>query len=110
MEKVTLFFLERPDIKISMQLYFNEKGQLYFDGYDTGKLVEEAWGNSEYEYSYTVESDEVNKFYQAFNLKDGDKSGLLQLLKKEFSVNKAYSLFGEFMMAHNIEYERYTWS
>ena len=25
MEKVTLFYLERPDIKISMQIYFTER-------------------------------------------------------------------------------------
>ena len=106
MEKATLFFLENSNIKISMQIYFNEKDQLYFDGYDTGKFVEEAWGNSD----YTIESKEVNKFYQIFNLKAGDKSGLLQAIKNEFSVNKAYSLFGEFMLAHNINHERFTWT
>ena len=109
MEKVTLFYLENSNIKISMQIYFNEKDQLYFDGYDTGKFVEEAWGNSDYEYVYTIEPEEVNKFYPVFNIKDGDKSGLLQAIKKDFSVNKAYSLFGEFMVAHNIKHERFIW-
>lgn len=44
MEKVVLFYLERPDIKISMEIYFNEKDQLCFDGYDIGKSVEGLWG------------------------------------------------------------------
>jgi len=110
MEKATLFYLENSNIKISMQIYFNEKDQLYFDGYDTGKFVEDSWGNSDYEYVYTIEPEEVNKFYLVFNLKDGDKSGLLQSIKKEFSVNKAYSLFGEFMLSHSIKYDRFTWS
>ena len=110
MEKVTLFYLENSNIKISMQIYFNEKDQLYFDGYDAGKLVEESWGNSDHEYVYTIEPVEVNKFYPIFNLKDGDKSGLLQALKKEFSVNKAYSLFGGFMLANNIKHERFIWT
>lgn len=110
MEKVTLFYLENSNIKISMQIYFNEKDQLYFDGYDTGKSVKEAYGNSDYEYVYAIEPEEVNKFYPVFNLKDGDKSGLLHAIKKEFSVNKAYSLFGEFMLAHNIKFERFTWT
>jgi len=109
MEKVNLFYLENSNIKISMQIYFNEKDQLYFDGYDTGKFPEEAFGNSDYEYSYTIEPEEVKKFYQIFNLKDEDKSGLLQSIKKEFSVNKAYSLFGEFMLVHNIKHERFIW-
>jgi hypothetical protein len=109
MEKVILFYLENSNIKISMQIYFNEKDQLYFDGYDTGKSVEEAWGNSDHEYIYSIEPEEVNKFYPIFNLKDGDKSGLIQAIKKEFSVNEAYSLFGEFMLAHDIKHQRFIW-
>ena len=109
MGKVTLFYLENSNIKISMQIYFNEKNQLYFDGYDTGKIVEETWGNSDHEYIYSIEPEEVNKFYPIFNLVDGDKSALLQSIKNEFSVNEAYSLFGEFMLAHNIKYQRFIW-
>jgi len=40
MERISLFKLERPDIKISMEIYFNQEGQLIFDGYDIGKSVE----------------------------------------------------------------------
>ena len=109
MEKITLFFLEKPDVKITMQIYFNEKNQLFFDGYDTGILIKKTWGNSDYEYNYTIQPEEVTKFYKIFNLKIGDKSALLNAIKKEFSVNKTYSLFGEFMLAHNIKYERFIW-
>ena len=109
-EKVTLFYLENSNIKISMQIYFNEKDQLYFDGYDSGKLVEETWGDSDYEYIYAIEPEEVTKFYPIFNLADGDRSGLLQAIKNDFSVNKAYSLFGEFMQTHGIIYGRFNWT
>ena len=51
MEKTTLFHLESPDIKISIQIYFNEKNQLYLDGYDIGSAVEERFGDSDYEYT-----------------------------------------------------------
>ncbi len=40
MERVILFDQETADIKISMQVYFNEKGQLIFHGYDIGSLVD----------------------------------------------------------------------
>ena len=109
MEKVTLFYKKNSNIKISIQIYFNEKDQLYFDGYDTGKFVEETMGYSDYEYIYTIEPEDIHKFYSVFNLKDGDKSGLLQAIKKEFSVNEAYSLFGKFMLAHNIKHQRFIW-
>ena len=110
MEKVTLFYLERPDITISIQIYFNENDQLYFDGYDIGKTVEEAWGDSDYEYTYTIEPEEVNKFYELFGLRVGDKSGLLQAIKNRFGVNEAYSLFGDFMQEHNIKHDSFTWT
>ncbi|RPI06987.1 MAG: hypothetical protein EHM64_00900 [Ignavibacteriae bacterium] len=108
MEKVILFYLERPDIKISMKIYFNEKGQLYFDGHDVGKSVEEYCGDSDYEYIYTVEPEEVNKFYNLLSIRDGDQSALLQEIKNRFSVNKAYSLFGVFMRENNIKFGSFT--
>ena len=105
-----LFYLERPGIIISMEIYFTDKGQLFFEGYDVGKTVEEVWGDSDYEYSYTIEPDEVNKFYEIFGLELGDKSGLLLEFKNRFSVNNAYSLFGDFMNTHNIKCKAFTWS
>ena len=110
MEIVTLFYEERSDIKISMKIYFTDIGQLFFDGYDSGKKVEQIWGDSDYEYTYTIEPDQLDKFYKLFDLKKGDKSGLLQELKKRFGVNKAYSLLGEFMNKHNIKYSGSTWT
>ena len=93
-----------------MQIYFNEKGQLYFDGYDIGKSVEDVWGDSDYEYTYTIELNEVNKFYELFNLLKDDKSGLLQALKDRFSVNQAFTLFGDFMNANDIKFTSFTWA
>ena len=110
MEKVTLFYLQRPDIKISIEIYFNELGQLYFDGYDIGEAVKKALGDSDYEYTYTIEPEEVNKFYEIFNLLPGDRSGLLQAIKERFSCNEAYSLFGEFMHEHGIKCAGFTWA
>lgn len=108
--KFTLFYLEKPDIKISMELYFTDRDQLYFDGYNIGKSVEAIWGDTDYEYTYILEPEEVDKFYQIFNLAPGDKSGLLFALKQRFSGNKAYSLFGEFMNANHIAYTALSWS
>lgn len=110
MEKVTLFYLERPDIKISMQIYFTEKEQLFFDGYDIGKTVDDIWGDSDYEYVYVIEPGEVKKFYQLFNVPDGDKSALLQEIKNRFSVNEAYTLFGEFMLVNNINFNKFSYA
>ncbi len=110
MEKVTLFKFESDGIKISMELYFNELNQLYFDGYDIGKTVESAWGDSDYEYSYTIEPAEVEKLYRYFGIASGQRSNLLNTLKEHFNGNTAYSEFGEFMDKNNIEYSISSWT
>lgn len=109
MEKTTLYHLELPDIKISIQIYFNEKNQLTLDGYDLGSAVEERLGDLDYEYTQTIEPDEVKKFYPIFNVQMGDQAGLLAAIKKEFSVHNAYTLFGELMKTHDIKYTSFTW-
>ncbi len=109
MEKTTLYHQELPDIKISIQIYFNEKNQLFFDGYDIGRAVEERFGDLDYEYTHTIEPDEVKKFYSIFNVQMDDRAGLLAAIKKEFSVPNAYTLFGEFMKTHDIKYSSFIW-
>ncbi len=108
-EKVTLFQLENPGIKISMQLYFNEQDQLIFDGYDIGASVQAAFGDSDYEYLHTVEPTEVSKFYALLDLQNDDKEALLLALKQRFSVNEAYTLFANFMKQNNIQFTSFVW-
>ncbi|UPT70002.1 MAG: hypothetical protein M0D53_12785 [Flavobacterium sp. JAD_PAG50586_2] len=57
-------------------------------------------GDSDYEYIYTVEPEEATKFYKIYEIKDGDKCGLLQSIKGDFSVEDAYSLFGQLIIQH----------
>ncbi|KAF5061976.1 hypothetical protein DSECCO2_309790 [anaerobic digester metagenome] len=110
MQKVTLYFLERPDIKINIELYFSESGQLILDGYDFGKSVEYAWGDSDYEYTITIESKEVEKLYGIFGLEPDNRPELLQAIKKRFGVNEAYTVFGKFLQSHGIDYSGFTYN
>lgn len=110
MERIQLYYRVGPTIKISMELYFNKKGQLIFDGYDIGKGVEDCWGDSDYEYNYTIEPSNVEKLYSVLEVDKGDRHKLLLELKKRFGNNKGYSAFGEFMTENNIEYKPFTWT
>ena len=109
MERIQLYYRVGPTIKISMELYFNGKGQLIFDGYDIGKGVEEAWGDFDYEYSYTIDPLNVEKLYSVLEILKGDRPKLLLELKKRFGNNTGYSDFGKFMTENNIEYKQFTW-
>jgi hypothetical protein len=110
MEGIVLYREERPDIKINMEMYFNEKGQLIFDGYDLGKTVKDWWGDSDYEYTYTIEPVEVEKLYSILGIASSDRHALLLEIKKRFEGNDAYSKFGDFMTKNNIDYSAFTWS
>jgi hypothetical protein len=110
MEKVILFKEERLDIKINIEIYFNDQGQLILDGYDIGKTVENCWGDSDYEYSYTIEPDEVAKLYTLLEVPNLDKQLLLLEIKKRFGGNDAYSKFGDYMNQNNIDFNAFTWT
>lgn len=92
MEKIILYREERSDIKIYMDMYFNNEGQLIFEGQDIGKSVE------------------VEKLYTLFGINNFDKHSLLIEIKKRFEGNMAYSKFGEFMENNNIKFTVSTWT
>lgn len=109
MEKITLYKFESSNIKILMQVYFNEKNELIFDGYDIGKTVSELIGDSDYEYHYIVKYNEAKKIANIFNVDINEKEVLLKEIKNRFNENDAYSKFGSFMKENNIEFESFTW-
>lgn len=109
MNRIIIYEEERPDIKISMELYFKETGQLVFEGYDIGERVKEIWGDVDYEYFYTIEPVEVKKLYSLLAIAFADRAALLQAVKERFGGNSAYSLFGNFMRENNIIFSSYTW-
>lgn len=110
MEKIVLYSVKRPGISIYMELYFNDKGQLVFEGQDIGKAVEEYWGDSDYEYSYVIEPSEVEKMYPLFSIENSDRRLLLLEIKRLFGNNEAYSSFGDFMKENNIDFSSSTWA
>jgi hypothetical protein len=109
MEKVVLFKEERPNIKIYMEVYLDEKGQLIFDGQDIGQSVEKWYGDSDYEYSYTIKASEVKKLYALLGITNSDQNTLLLKIKSQFEGNDAYSRFGDFMVQNNIKFEASEW-
>lgn len=110
MEKVLLYGFSNEVISISMLLYFDEEGQLIFDGYDYGKRVKEFWGDSDFEYTYTIVPAEVEKLYPLLQVRPGDKNALLKAMEKKFYGEKAYHVLGDFMQEHGIAFDSFTYS
>lgn len=109
MEEVTLYEFETPDIYILMKVYFNDKGQLIFEGLDCGETVKRAWGDFDYEYQYTIEPDQAERLSAVMGVDPRDRQALLGAIQQRFSFNEAYSKFGEFLRQNNIQFSAFSW-
>jgi hypothetical protein len=111
MDRVVLFTSTTPDIKVTIEVYFDPAGNLVVEGYDIGKQVEEYWGDSDYEYSTTISKAEVTKLYILFNLReDAGTNNLLAVIQEKFNTNNCYSEFQNFLEKNGIHYRGFSWT
>lgn len=107
--EITLFHLEREDIKIDIVARF-EGDVLVIDGYDIGKSVEKYWGDSDYEYGMRIPPPGVDKLCVNFGLPVGDKSALLDFLATQYNSNTCYSQLERLISALDIQHESFKWT
>lgn len=108
-ESITLHHVEREDITIDIVARF-EEDKLIIDGYDIGKTVSEAWGDSDYEYVLTIPAKSLPKLYQLLEVDPGDRSGLLVAIRERFHGNSCFSAMRDFLNENNIDYDSFTWA
>jgi len=106
---ITLFHFQDEDIKIDIVARF-DGDKLVIDGYDIGKRVEEAWGDSDYEYIMTIPATSVASLYALLDVEPGHRKKLLRSLARRFHGNKCFSAIGGFLQENHIEYSRFTWA
>jgi hypothetical protein len=107
-KSITLFHLKREDIRIHIEARF-EGEKLVVDGYDIGKTVEEAWGDSDYEYDMVIPAEGVGALYGLLDVRTGDKGGLLKALAERFHGNRCFSKIGDFLDEHGIGHGTSRW-
>lgn len=110
MERILLYALENKNIKVTIEAYFQDTGNLIVEGYDIGKTVEEYWGDSDYEYSITIPPQEIDKLYLLTGTVPGDQSQLLSYLQKNFNANDCFSRLRAFLDQHDIYHEGFSWT
>lgn len=109
MHTITLYYSKNKDISIHIQVYFDDE-KLVIEGYDIGKRVEEAWGDSVYEYVTTIPENEVKKLYFLMKVIYEDKEGLLRAIANVYNSNTCYSEFNDFLEKNGIESEGFSWA
>lgn len=108
MTSITLFHLERPNIKIDIEARFEDK-TLVIDGYDIGKTVEEYWHDSDYEYNTKVPAEGVKRLCQHFEIEGIDQEALLKVLAEKYNTNTCYSDILKLLDELGIKYESFSW-
>ena len=107
--EVTLYHVKRPDIKIDIVARFEDE-KLVIDGYDIGKTVEEAWGDSDYEYAMTIPAEGVRTLYRLLGVEEGRKEKLLQALQERYHENNCFSAIRDFLDENGIKYDSFSWT
>ncbi len=108
MNSVSLYNFIGPDIKISIDAYF-DSDKLIIDGYDIGKRVEEFWGDLDYEYVLTIPPEGVKFLFEYFNMVNKKKEDLLAALAEKFNTNTCYSDIRKLMSDNGIICEGFSW-
>lgn len=109
MEKISLYNEKTANGTVSMDLYFDEKDVLVFDGHDAGPYVEDYWGSTDYDYFYHIQPQEVEKLFAVLGIAPSNRIALLQAIKDRFGGATAFSALGEFMKQKGIEFEASHW-
>lgn len=106
--KVNLFTLNQPDIKVTVDAYF-ENEEFVVEGYDIGSNVKELLGDSDYEYIVKVPKNEVPKMFKLLKVEDENEEVLLKEIQKMFSGNDAYSKFRDWLEKNDIVGNGFSW-
>jgi hypothetical protein len=109
MQRVTLFHFQDPEIKITIEAYFQDEW-LMVEGYDIGSRVEEYWGDSDYEYAVGVSQEELRKLYPLLDVEIGNKEGLLTAIASRYNTNTCYSEFVDLLSDNGIKAESFSWT
>lgn len=109
MDSVILYHTQNEDIKVTVEARFDNES-LVIDGYDIGKRVEAYWGDSDYEYTTTVQGQHVQKLYTLMNVVVDDKQSLLHALANRFHTNTCYSEIQQWLEENKIPYEGFSWT
>ena len=104
-----LYHLKNSNIEIDIRLGF-EGDALRLIGYDIGKSVEDAWGDSDYEYEITVKDEGLIKLYGIHQILIGQKETLVNKIAETITGNFAYSMFEKYLDKHKVKYESFTWT
>ena len=107
MDSIKLCDQEGKEISNHVKAYIDD-GKLILYGQDLGSGVEEFWGDSDYEYYYTLSVKNTEKIHKLLKNDSGEDLELLELVKIYFSGIDGCKDFREYCEKHRIKYDFYS--
>ena len=104
MEQVILCDEYLTGVEIHVRAYLKDE-KLNIEGQDLGLKVADTWGDSEYEYFYSLSAVNTKKLYQSLKKQSESVADLLMLVKEYFSGVNGCQRFRDFCDVHKIDYE-----
>ena len=83
---------------------FISDGQLKIEGQDLGKTVSAFWGDSDYEYFYSLSKEDTRIIHKLLSEGSTSQGNLLELIKINFSGVDGCRRFRAFCDKHLIKY------
>jgi hypothetical protein len=108
-EKVSLYYYKGASVTIYVDAYFKE-GNLVVEGIDIGKSVEDAWGDSDYEYSITVKKDNLDALCNSLGIETDNQDVILKKMEEKFSGEKGFPAFSDFLRQNGIDFDPFSWN
>ncbi len=97
------YFSENVDVHVSVSY---SSGVLTFTGQDLGPLVEEVWGDLDYEYWYTLDKEAADQLISVIH-GEGDLKAALQ---ENFSGTEGLSRLKKLCDQHGIRYRFFSYA
>ena len=93
---------DRVEVHVTVSL---TDGKLTFSGQDLGDFVEETWGDSDYEYWYSLDEANTEKLFSVIHGEQNPEAALL----KEFSGEGGCRRLREICDSKGIQYEFFSY-
>ncbi len=95
-----------PRVRVIVRASVSTEGELRVDGHDIGNAVEEIFGDSDYEYFYTLDAHNTEKLFEVITK---DKSNLKEAFLENFSGVDGCKHLREICEENNIKYSLFTY-
>jgi hypothetical protein len=99
---------KESELEIHVRAYVID-GQLKIEGQDLGSIVEENYGDLDYEYFYSLSKTDTKKLHELLKNDSNSNKGLLELMSVYFSGVYGCAKFRDYCEKNSLKYEFFSY-